>query len=161
MTLKSLSVLGLALIFSGCQMLSYQEPEGDNNATVVFSSDDYAVQPAICVPGKGFESTLISVAKKRAESQFANDMNTVLKKSETVEVKVSTERKRAKVGFIMQRKHNNGPRERCKVAAEFMISAGQQYHATFTKSGEHCGIAITDANNEPATDTVIVPWGCQ
>lgn len=154
-------MIAVAALFSGCQMLSYQEPEGENNATVVFSSNDYAVQPFVCVPGEGFEGTLISVAKKRAESQFVTDMNTVLKKSEEVEVKVSAEQSRARIGFILQRKEEKGPRTRCKVAAEFTISAGQVYKARFASSGDHCGMTITGSNDAPSDDTVIVPWECQ
>lgn len=150
-----------ASLLSGCQMLSYQEPSGDNTATVIFATDNAAVQPVICVPGKGFESSSFSVARKSSTNETLRELHEALHKAEQVSVKVDATRSSVRVGFIMQKKNGAGPRKHCKVAAQLSISSGQTYYATFTASGDTCGISLSDDKGASLSDAIITPYACQ
>jgi hypothetical protein len=161
-TIKSFIAYGAAsLLLSGCQMLSYQEPSGDDTATIVFSTENAAVQPVICVPGQGFESSAFSVARKSSTSDALKDLHETMRKATQVSTKVDASRSSARIGFIMQKKSSTGPRKRCKVAAQLNVSAGQTYHATFTETSGACGITLTDANGTPLEDAIVTAYECQ
>lgn len=155
-----LTLLGLSLALTGCQMLSYQEPASGATATVVFSSDNVAVQPVVCVPGKGFKSTEYAVAQKPFKSEFFDQLNDSLKKKEQVEVKVPATGDRIRIGFVLQRKQDNGTYHRCKVAADFGITANATYQAHFVESGDHCGLTVKQ-DGQPLNDQFLAPWECQ
>lgn len=161
-TVKSFIVYGTAsLLLSGCQMLSYQEPSGDDTATIIFSTENAAVQPMVCVSGKGFESTAFSVARKSSTSDALKDLHETMHKAAQVPTQVDTSNHSARIGFIMQKKSSVGPRTRCKVAAQLNVSAGQTYHATFTEASGTCGITLTDANGAPLEDAIVTAYECQ
>jgi hypothetical protein len=161
-TVKSFLAYGaLSLLLSGCQMLSYQEPNGDDTATIIFSTENAAVQPVICVPGQGFESSNFSVARKSSTNDTMKDLHEAMHKAEQVSVRVDASRHSARIGFIMQKKSGAGPRTICKVAAQLSVVAGQTYHATFTEASNSCGVTLTDANGTPLTDAIVTAYECQ
>lgn len=151
----------VSLLLSGCQMLSYKEPSGDDTATIIFSSENAAVQPVICVPGQGFKSSIFSVARKSATNDTLKDLHEAMHKAEQVPIQVDASRHSARIGFIMQKKNNTGPRKICKVAAQLSVVAGQTYHATFTEASASCGVTLTDANGTSLEDAIITPYECQ
>ena len=61
--MKKTLLLLPALMLAGCQMLNYQEPGGEDTATVVFTGNE-AAQPVVCVAGRGFKDTKTSLAVK-------------------------------------------------------------------------------------------------
>lgn len=161
MTMTSRLLLALLVLpVSGCQLLSYQEPTEGPMATVEFTSNEIAAQPVVCVPGKGFKPTALSVSANTSDSQFAKDMNEALKKSPKVSVQVDASRGNVQVGYVVQQKQSTGLRKRCKVAARFSVSAGHTYTAHLTESDGHCGLEISEAG-APLADAVIAPWKCQ
>jgi len=150
----------LVLPVSGCQLLSYQEPTEGQLATVEFTSNETAAQPVVCVPGKGFKSTALSVSANTSDSPFVQDMNEVLKKAPKVSVQIDASRGSVQVGYVMQQKQSTGLRKRCKVAARFSVAAGHTYTAHLTESDGHCGLEISEAG-APLEDAFIAPWECQ
>lgn len=161
-TLKSLIAFGAAsLLLSGCQMLNYQEPSGKGTATIIFSTENAAVQPVICVPGQGFESSSFSVARKSSSNDAFKDLHEVMHKAEEVPVKVDASHSTIRIGFIMQKKSTSGPRKRCKVAAQLSVVPGQTYHAIFTEASGSCGITLSDSSNVPLANAIVTPYECQ
>lgn len=161
-TVQSFITYGaVALLLGGCQMLSYQEPSGDHTATIIFSTENTAVQPVICVPGKGFEGSTFSVARKSSTNDTLKDLHEAMHKADKVPVLVDASRNSARIGFIMQKKNSSGPRKICKVAAQLSVVAGQTYHATFTEASGSCGVTLSDANGASLEDAIITPYECQ
>lgn len=158
MKLRACLTTSLLLTLTGCQMLSYKEPTGGNTASIAFSSNNIAVQPVICVPGRGFVATAHAVSQKPFNSEFFDELNQSLGKKEVVTVKISTEAV-ARIGFVMQRKQANGPRKRCTVAAQLPVQTGHTYNAHFSTSGDHCGIAISASGNA-VEDALVIPYKC-
>ena len=150
----------IVLLSSGCQVLSYHEPTEGELATLTFSSNKTAAQPVICVPGKGFEPTYLSVSANTSDSQFVSDMNTALNKAATVSVKVDASRGSAKAGFVVQQKQSVGPTRRCRVATQFAVMAGHEYTVHLTEADDHCGLSVTE-QDAPVEDAFLTPWDCE
>ena len=150
-------------LLAGCQHLAYSPPEGDDTATVVFTSENIAVQPMVCVPGKGFEATEFAVSHEPFESDFFTQLNETLKKQPEVETTVSTD-SAVRLGFSFTAKGNTskgvGVKDRCKVAILFPAQPGGEYRAHFslTDAGD-CAMSLT-AGEQPVPDAVIAPWEC-
>lgn len=159
MKITSLLLMSLLVVLAGCQRFAYQPPGEGPRATVVFSSDNIAVQPMVCVPGKGFQATAYALAQKPFESDFFNELNESLKKRESVTVEVPVDVP-VRIGFSLNRPAPNGPRQRCKVAAQLPVQAGVVYQARFRMEGEHCGIQVSAPDNDLETDATLVPWEC-
>lgn len=153
-------IAALVLLSSGCQMFSYQEPAGDAIATVEFTSNETAAQPVICVLGKGFKATALSVTANTSDSQFVKDMNETMKKAAKVAVSVDASSGSVLVGFEMQHRQKYGARERCKVATRFGVIAGHTYTAHLIETDGHCGVEVSEAG-VPLDDAFIAPWECQ
>lgn len=158
-------VLTLALMaaaLAGCQHLAYTPPEGDNTATVVFASDNIAVQPMVCVPGKGFKATEFAVSHEPFESTFFTQLNDSLKKQPTVETTVAADTS-VRLGFSYTAKDSSkgpGIKNRCKVAILFEPAPGGQYEARFSLADGECAMSLTLAG-QPVSDAVIAPWECR
>ena len=71
--MKKTLLLLPALMLAGCQMLNYQEPTGEDTAAVVFTGNE-AAQPVVCVPGRGFKDTKISLAVKPWDTNAFNEL---------------------------------------------------------------------------------------
>lgn len=158
--LRTLPAFALLTLLSGCQALSYQPPTGEDTASITFTSDNIAVQPVVCVPGKGFRPTREALAHAPFESEFFSELNANLKKSKEVTVDVTTTSGQVVVGFVMQRRQDNGPRDRCKVAVRLPVSKGDHHHVHFSLENGHCGVRAQDNTGTPVTDALPVPWQC-
>lgn len=158
--MKTLALLFVSLlaILAGCQRFTYHPPQEGARATLTFSSDNVAVQPMVCVPGEGFKATAYALAQKPFESDFFNELNKSLKKSERVIVEVPADAP-IRIGFSLSRPAGSGPRQRCKVAAQLPVRAGAAYRAHFQMNGEHCGIQVT-AENDTEANATLTPWKC-
>src|SRR5690606_10066776 len=132
----------------------------DDTASITFTSDNIAVQPVVCVPGSGFQSTRQALAHTPFESEFFSELNANLNKSKEVTVDVATQSGQVIVGFVMQRRQDNGPRDRCKVAVRLPVSSGDRHSVHFSLESGHCGVRAQDQNGAPLTDALPVPWQC-
>ena len=157
--------LALALstfLLAGCQHLSYSPAEGENTATVVFTSENIAVQPMVCVPGKGFKATEFAVSHQPYDSEFFTQLNETLKKQPQVTTTVPAGES-IRLGFSYTEKDatDKGPgvKDRCKVAILFKPTAGDQYAAHFSLADGECAMSLTQADS-PVADAVIAPWEC-
>lgn len=157
---RTLTTVALLALLGGCQALSYQPPTGDDTASITFTSDNVAVQPVICVPGKGFRSTGMALAHKPFESGFFDELNAGLRKAESVTTDITTASGTSLVGFILQNRPREGLTNRCKTAARFPVQAGTRYQAHFLYENGHCGIQIKDDSGIPLADAVAAPWQC-
>lgn len=159
----TLALLALTSALAGCQKLAYQPAEGDNTATLVFSSDNVAVQPMICVPGKGFEPTEYAVSQAPFKSDFFTQLNDSLKKAEQVETTVPAGTS-LRIGFSYAAKDPNkqgpGVGDRCKLAIVFKPEAGGRYDAHFSLPDGECAMSLSRAS-QPVEDAVIAPWECR
>ncbi len=159
MKTATLGTLLLLLFVSGCARFAYQPASGDNTASVTFSSDGIGVQPMICVPGKGFKATEISVASNDSDSEFVTQVNEALKKQPEVTTLVPGDND-TRVGFsYAEDKKAAGTRERCKVAVFFRARAGAHYRAHFSLPGGQCALTLT-SEDDAAVDAVAVPYTC-
>ena len=114
----------LVLVLAGCQNFGYQAPYGDDTAQITFTSNDTAAQPAICVPGKGFQSTEYSIAQKPMGGDALNDLLETMKKSTEVTTTLAPS-SQTRVGIIYNQKHpNSTQRDRCRVALQFELLCG-------------------------------------
>ena len=86
--MKKTLLLLPALMLAGCQMLNYQEPTGEDTAAVVFTGNE-AAQPVVCVPGRGFKDTKISLAVKPWDTNAFNELFKTMRKAEQVPVTVA------------------------------------------------------------------------
>lgn len=157
---RTLTAFALLTLLTGCQALSYQPPSGEDTASITFTSDNIAVQPVVCVPGTGFRATREALAHMPFESEFFSELNANLKKSKEVTVDVSTNSGQVVVGFVMQRRQDNGPRDRCKVAVRLPVGSGDHHRVHFSLENGHCGVRAQDMNGAPVTDALPVPWQC-
>ena len=88
--MKKTLLLLPALMLAGCQMLNYQEPGGEDTATVVFTGNE-AAQPVVCVAGRGFKDTKTSVAVKPWDTNAFNELFKTMRKAEQVPVAVAAD----------------------------------------------------------------------
>lgn len=158
--LRTLPTFALLTLLSGCQAFSYQPPTGEDTASITFTSDNIAVQPMVCVPGTGFRATREALAHMPLESEFFTELNANLRKSKEVTVDVSTTSGQVIVGFVMQRRQDNGPRDRCKTAVRLPVKNGDHHRVHFLLENDHCGVRAQDKDGAPLSDALPAPWQC-
>lgn len=157
--MKRLAFITFAIALSGCQHFNYQPPYGDDTAQITFTSNDTPAQPAICVPGEGFQSTEYSIAQKPIGGDALNELMETMKKS--VEVTTTlTPSTQTRIGVSYNQQNSAGTsRDRCKIALQFEAVAGEHYQAKFDYSRSQCGLSITDSSGQSA-DAVQIDWKC-
>lgn len=160
--LKYIAVFSLLTLITGCQKFAYQPAEGDNTASITFTSDNLAVQPFVCVPGEGFKATEYAVSQQPFESDFFTQFNDSLKKKAEVETTVEAS-KSTKVGFSFRERKapqdKVAARGQCRVAVLFNTEAGMSYSAHFSLLEGQCALQLSK-EAQPVTDAAIVPWEC-
>ena len=156
--MKKTLLLLPALMLAGCQMLNYQEPTGEDTAAVVFTGNE-AAQPVVCVPGRGFKDTKISLAVKPWDTNAFDELFSAMKKAEQVPVTVAADGQ-ARIGVVYNERDSNMRRNHCRVAVQFNAQAGASYFAHFTRNeAGQCGLEVRGEEGVQA-DAVPVDWDC-
>ena len=139
--MKKTLLLLPALMLAGCQMLNYQEPTGEDTAAVVFTGNE-AAQPVVCVPGRGFKDTKISLAVKPWDTNAFDELFSAMKKAEQVPVTVAADGQ-ARIGVVYNERDTDMRRNHCRVAVQFNAQAGARYLAHFTRNDAgQCGLEV-------------------
>ena len=156
--MKKTLLLLPALMLAGCQMLNYQEPAGEDTATVTFTGNE-AAQPVVCVPGRGFKDTKTSLAVKPWDTNAFNELFSAMKKAEQVPVTVAADGQTL-IGVVYNERDSNMRRNHCRVAVQFNAQAGADYFAHFTRNDAgQCGLEVRGGDGVRA-DAVPVDWDC-
>ena len=156
--MKKTLLLLPALMLAGCQMLNYQEPTGEDTAAVVFTGNE-AAQPVVCVPGRGFKDTKISLAVKPWDTNAFDELFSAMKKAEQVPVTVAADGQ-ARIGVVYNERDTDMRRNHCRVAVQFNAQAGVRYLAHFTRNDAgQCGLEVRGEEGVQA-DAVPVDWDC-
>ena len=156
--MKKTLLLLPALMLAGCQMLNYQEPAGEDTATVTFTGNE-AAQPVVCVPGRGFKDTKTSLAVKPWDTNAFNELFSAMKKAEQVPVTVAADGQ-ARIGVVYNERDTDMRRNHCRVAVQFNAQAGARYLAHFTRNDAgQCGLEVRGEEGVQA-DAVPVDWDC-
>ena len=156
--MKKTLLLLPALMLAGCQMLNYQEPTGEDTASVVFTGNE-AAQPVVCVPGRGFKDTKISLAVKPWDTNAFDELFSAMKKAEQVPVTVAADGQ-ARIGVVYNERDTDMRRNHCRVAVQFNAQAGARYLAHFTRNDAgQCGLEVRGEEGVQA-DAVPVDWDC-
>ena len=156
--MKKTLLLLPALMLAGCQMLNYQEPTGEDTAAVVFTGNE-AAQPVVCVPGRGFKDTKISLAVKPWDTNAFDELFSAMKKAEQVPVTVAADGQ-ARIGVVYNERDTDMRRNHCRVAVQFNAQAGARYLAHFTRNeAGQCGLEVRGEEGVQA-DAVPVDWDC-
>ncbi|HAM75316.1 MAG: hypothetical protein HUJ15_02915 [Alcanivorax sp.] len=156
--MKKTLLLLPALMLAGCQMLNYQEPTGEDTAAVVFTGNE-AAQPVVCVPGRGFKDTKISLAVKPWDTNAFDELFSAMKKAEQVPVTVAADGQ-ARIGVVYNERDTDMRRNHCRVAVQFNAQAGARYLAHFTRNDAgQCGLEVRGEEGVQA-DAVPVDWDC-
>lgn len=156
--MKKTLLLLPALMLAGCQMLNYQEPTGEDTAAVVFTGNE-AAQPVVCVPGRGFKDTKISLAVKPWDTNAFDELFSAMKKAEQVPVTVAADGQ-ARIGVVYNERDTDMRRNHCRVAVQFNAQAGARYLAHFTRNDAgQCGLEVRGEDGVQA-DAVPVGWDC-
>lgn len=158
--MRPILLVSLVALASGCS--HYHGPEDNNAATVVFSSNNVAAQPMICVPGSGFQSTRYALSRNPFDADAITQLNDTLRKSPEVPATVPADTPvRLGVQFQEHRQKGGPAPFRCNAAVRFTPQAGVTYSAHFIRDGNQCGLGISLADGTPAPDAVRVPWECR
>ena len=156
--MKKTLLLLPALMLAGCQMLNYQEPTGEDTAAVVFTGNE-AAQPVVCVPGRGFKDTKISLAVKPWDTNAFDELFSAMKKAEQVPVTVAADGQ-ARIGVVYNERDTDMRRNHCRVAVQFNAQADTRYFAHFTRNeAGQCGLEVRGEEGVQA-DAVPVDWDC-
>ena len=156
--MKKTLLLLPALMLAGCQMLNYQEPTGEDTASVVFTGNE-AAQPVVCVPGRGFKDTKISLAVKPWDTNAFNELFKTMRKAEQVPVAVAADGQ-TRIGVVYNERDTDMRRNHCRVAVQFNAQAGARYLAHFTRNDAgQCGLEVRGEEGVQA-DAVPVDWDC-
>ncbi len=156
--MKKTLLLLPALMLAGCQMLNYQEPTGEDTASVVFTGNE-AAQPVVCVPGRGFKDTKTSLAVKPWDTNAFDELFSAMKKAEQVPVTVAADGQ-ARIGVVYNERDTDMRRNHCRVAVQFNAQAGARYLAHFTRNDAgQCGLEVRGEEGVQA-DAVPVAWDC-
>ena len=156
--MKKTLLLLPALMLAGCQMLNYQEPTGEDTAAVVFTGNE-AAQPVVCVPGRGFKDTKISLAVKPWDTNAFDELFSAMKKAEQVPVTVAAAGQ-ARIGVVYNERDTDMRRNHCRVAVQFNAQADTRYFAHFTRNeAGQCGLEGRGEEGVQA-DAVPVDWDC-
>ena len=156
--MKKTLLLLPALMLAGCQMLNYQEPTGEDTASVVFTGNE-AAQPVVCVPGRGFKDTKTSLAVKPWDTNAFDELFSAMKKAEQVPVTVAADGQ-ARIGVVYNERDTDMRRNHCRVAVQFNAQADTRYFAHFTRNeAGQCGLEVRGEEGVQA-DAVPVDWDC-
>ncbi len=156
--MKKTLMLLPAVLLAGCQMFQYQEPGGENTATVMFTGDT-AAQPVVCVPGRGFKDTKTSLAVKPWDTNAFDELFSAMKKAEQVPVTVAADG-RTRIGVVYNERDASMGRDHCRVAVQFNARPGARYLAHFTRNDAgQCGLEVRGEEGVQA-DAVPVGWDC-
>ena len=156
--MKKTLLLLPALMLAGCQMLNYQEPTGEDTASVVFTGNE-AAQPVVCVPGRGFKDTKTSLAVKPWDTNAFDELFSAMKKAEQVPVAVAAD-DQTRIGVVYNERDTDMRRNHCRVAVQFNARAGARYLAHFTRNeAGQCGLEVRGEEGVQA-DAVPVDWDC-
>ncbi|HAB05483.1 hypothetical protein [Alloalcanivorax venustensis] len=156
--MKKTLLLLPALMLAGCQMLNYQEPTGEDTAAVVFTGNE-AAQPVVCVPGRGFKDTKISLAVKPWDTNAFNELFKTMRKAEQVPVTVAADGQ-TRIGVVYNERDTDMRRNHCRVAVQFNAQADTRYFAHFTRNeAGQCGLEVRGEEGVQA-DAVPVDWDC-
>jgi len=151
--MRSLIILASALMLGACQSSFYNHVPESDAATLVFSSNNQAVQPMVCVPGQGFKDTRYAVG--RSGSQLSDELAEVLHKRNEVEVTVNPS-EHTVVAFRFRQANRSGRANRCRVATTFPTQAGQAYQVRFIRESSACHISVIPLDDQeklPIDDT--------
>ena len=158
--MRPILLASLVALASGCS--HYHGPEGSDAATVVFTSNNVAAQPMVCVPGEGFQATRYALSRNPFDSDAITQLNDTLRKSAEVPATLPAgEPVRLGVQFQEKRNKDAPAPFRCNAAVRFTPQAGATYSAHFIRDGQQCGLGISLADGTPAPDAVRVPWECR
>ncbi len=158
--MRPILLASLVALASGCS--HYHGPEGSDTATVVFTSNNVAAQPMVCVPGKGFQSTRYALSRNPFDSEAISQLNETLRKSAEVPASLPAgEPVRVGVQFRETREMGNPAPFRCNAAVRFTPQAGATYSVHFVRDGSQCGLGVSLADGTPAPDAVRAPWECR
>ncbi len=156
--MKKTLLLLPALMLAGCQMLNYQEPTGEDTAAVVFTGNE-AAQPVVCVPGRGFKDTKISLAVKPWDTNAFNELFKTMRKAEQVPVTAAADGQ-TRNGVVYNERDTDMRRNHCRVAVQFNAQADTRYFAHFTRNeAGQCGLEVRGEEGVQA-DAVPVDWDC-
>lgn len=150
-------LVGVTLL-AGCQLKFHQDYQGDDAATLLFSSDDLAAQPVICVPGEGFRDTRVAVG--RGGMKLLDDLNEAMGKSPEVKVQVAASDTLV-AGFRYQRGGRHEERQRCRAAHAFQVEAGKTYQLMLGK-GNDCPltVSVTGDDGWQPHPSQVTDWSC-
>lgn len=146
------SLLITMLLLTACQSAVYQNQfyppaSGEDSAELVFSSDDLAVQPLICLPGSGWRPTAEAVG--RGDSKVFDDLNKVLRKAREVTVRVPAGEIQA--GFRYRESGRYADHSRCQVDGAFSAQAGERIQLLFRRDdGGQCLLEARRTNTATA-----------
>lgn len=159
--MKIMIVLTVVLL-AGCQVLSYSPPLSGDAATVIFTSNNTAAQPVVCVPGSGFQGTETTLAHKPFASHAFDAAMKTMKKADTVTIPVHAS-DHARIGVVYNhpdsRTTHAMDRDVCKVAVQFDARSGITYKADFIHSNGQCGLSVNGEDGVSA-NAVPVNWRC-
>ncbi|WP_370185069.1 hypothetical protein, partial [Alloalcanivorax sp.] len=131
---------------------------GEDTAAVVFTGNE-AAQPVVCVPGRGFKDTKISLAVKPWDTNAFDELFSAMKKAEQVPVTVAADGQ-ARIGVVYNERDTDMRRNHCRVAVQFNAQAGARYLAHFTRNDAgQCGLEVRGEEGVQA-DAVPVDWDC-
>ena len=138
------ALLAMVFMLSACQSNRHVDYVSEDAVTLVFSSDDLAAQPIICVPGKWIQETPMSVGI--GGYKVLDDLNEAMKKSPEVRATVASGTP-VIAGFRYSQRSRIAARQRCERMVSFDAVAGQTYRLHLEKS-PICTITATRQEGE-------------
>lgn len=133
------ALLAVICMLSACQSARHIDYASEAAVTLIFSSDDLAAQPIICVPGKGIQET--SVAVGIGGYKIFDDLNEAMNKSPEVHATVAPD-SAVIAGFRYSQRSRAAGRKRCERMVSFDAIAGQTYQLRL-ESSPRCTITAT------------------
>ncbi|MEE4249781.1 MAG: hypothetical protein V2I38_04270, partial [Alcanivoracaceae bacterium] len=133
------ALLAVIFLLSACQSGRHADYASEDAVTLIFSSDDLAAQPIICIPGEGIRETPMSVGI--GGYKILDDLNEAMKKSPEVTATVAPDSP-VIAGFRYSQRGRIVARKRCERMVSFEASAGQTYQLRL-ESSPTCTITAT------------------
>ncbi|MCC1496519.1 hypothetical protein [Alcanivorax sp. 1008] len=146
------ALLAAIFMLSACQSSRHADYAGEDAITLIFSADDIAAQPIICIPGEGIRETPLSVGI--GGYKILEDLNEAMKKSPEVRATIMPESP-VIAGFRYTQRSSVAPRKRCERMVSFEASAGQTYQLRLEKS-PMCTITATRLEGESWVEQDII-----
>ncbi|GEM_PF-6242696 len=144
--MKISALLFLAVGLTACHTPgTWQSPQGDETATLVFTSHYIAAQPLICRSGQELVPTREALGATPIDPElFANDQAGEDQGEVGVRIPAGAP---ITLGVRFDPKNPAGAPEACTARARFTPEPGQRYQAQFVMPGAQCGLSITDEDN--------------